>query len=56
MTTILGIIPLLTLGPLLKIPKVVVVGFRNVALWYFWAEKGGNFKSFPRVPKLGISP
>jgi hypothetical protein len=26
------------------------------ALWLFWAEKGGNFKSCPRVSRLGMRP
>ena len=55
---------------LFKTPEGVVVGFRNIAwalpikkksgtplppaLWHFWAEKGGIFKSCPRVPKLQI--
>jgi hypothetical protein len=32
----------------------IVVGFRNFALWQILGDKGGIFKSYPRVPKPRI--
>ena len=40
----------------LPIKKIIGEPPLPPALWHFWAEKGGNFKSCPRVLKLGMRP